>query len=750
MKRLIAFSFCALLGSCKSTSPYSRAQALDDSEANNKIWALSGFLPEAPDDRVWVSIKGRNIISVGAEPSAEVPENARVRTDALIFPGLMDLHGHVKYNVLPLWSEAKGQFLNRFEWRSKYPNYKKAVSFNMKALTGDTLCAAVRWAELKALVGGVTAIQGIGGDAKCAEDFGVNNVDILGDFQNDIKIRGMTDVVDPGMMANVFEKEIRPLMSATVSYDQAYLQFLSKYGIDRWITQIASSPVSLEQGLGFMLGNQFTEKWQLSPDKNMDAARLLAASKKNDATNSIELAAIIPELQLISRLDGSSVALKTILSQAPFSLVDTKLKKQLDSMVIWLGAYALATSPLPESQAYALLGKGGMLAFPSSYRRYINMFELSVRKSAIRYLDDPKALAIIAHVAEGQALDKYNQLEYRYLQTFGLNRSGMVMIHAVGLSEDNLREAKTNGLSIVWSPFSNLLLYGETLDMAAARRSGINIALGSDWSPTGSKSLLDELKVAKRWLKSQNLFISDRESRQMASGETPRTSGFTDRDLVDMATLNAAKAMRRDRVVGATQPGFQADLTLVTKKSANPWTDLVEATEGDIVLVSVKGEPLYGESSLIRQFATTFDGPNPPENLPLSSTETCGMSKAIRYPFNSKFDRTREGVAANVSWRNTQAIFQELTGHFSTYAETIQQTQPTMVPFLVKLDPMYRCEDPGYTARFDAFVEAEVPQNRLMRPTRRQQFQLRDDWSPLGDGTDSGTNPDTSEEGPQE
>ncbi|WP_426780430.1 hypothetical protein [Pseudomonas aeruginosa] len=47
------------------------------------------------------------------------------------------------------------------------------------------------------------------------------------------------------------------------------------------------------------------------------------------------------------------------------------------------------------------------------------------------------------------------------------------------------------------SPLSNLLLYGETADVAAAKATGVAIALGRDWSPSGSKNLPGELKTAR-------------------------------------------------------------------------------------------------------------------------------------------------------------------------------------------------------------------------------------------------------------
>ena len=53
------------------------------------------------------------------------------------------------------------------------------------------------------------------------------------------------------------------------------------------------------------------------------------------------------------------------------------------------------------------------------------------------------------------------------------------------------------GASMVWSPLSNLLLYGGTADVSLAKSAGVTIALGPDWSPSGSKNLLGELKLAR-------------------------------------------------------------------------------------------------------------------------------------------------------------------------------------------------------------------------------------------------------------
>ena len=42
---------------------------------------------------------------------------------------------------------------------------------------------------------------------------------------------------------------------------------------------------------------------------------------------------------------------------------------------------------------------------------------------------------------------------------------------------------------MIWSPLSNLLLYGATVNIKAAVGRGRPLGLGPDWSPSGSKNL---------------------------------------------------------------------------------------------------------------------------------------------------------------------------------------------------------------------------------------------------------------------
>jgi cytosine/adenosine deaminase-related metal-dependent hydrolase len=155
-----------------------------------------------------------------------------------------------------------------------------------------------------------------------------------------------------------------------------------------------------------------------------------------------------------------------------------------------------------------------------------------------------------------------------------------VGIHATGLTDEDLAIVAQHGGSIVWSPFSNLVLYGDTARVASAIGLGIKVALGSDWSPTASKNLLNELKIA-----------------QMHSHN--RGLGLTDQQLVEMVTISPAQILGWQGSLGSIEPGKLADLTVVAGGTGDPYGHLIDATERDIQLVVIGGTGRYGTPALL-------------------------------------------------------------------------------------------------------------------------------------------------------
>lgn len=153
-------------------------------------------------------------------------------------------------------------------------------------------------------------------------------------------------------------------------------------------------------------------------------------------------------------------------------------------------------------------------------------------------------------------------------------------IHAAGLLAEDFEVLARHGGSVVWSPLSNLLLYGRTARIASARQANVRIGLGSDWSPSGSKNLLGELKVA--WLYSQH-----------AGGI------FTARELVAMVTRDAAAILKWQNALGSLAPARRADLLVIDGEAVDPYEGLIRAKETAIRLVMVNGVARYGLTRLM-------------------------------------------------------------------------------------------------------------------------------------------------------
>lgn len=81
--------------------------------------------------------------------------------DSFVLPGFIDLHNHIGYNALPLWAEPKQKvaFKHHDSWTTA-PTYQSSISWPSKALVTAAPEALLAYVQLRALVGGTTAIQG--------------------------------------------------------------------------------------------------------------------------------------------------------------------------------------------------------------------------------------------------------------------------------------------------------------------------------------------------------------------------------------------------------------------------------------------------------------------------------------------------------------------------------------------------------------------------------------------------------------
>jgi len=124
------------------------------------------FDPDGPDvvprGAVYVGEDGTvdAVQPVARRAPAGFAQATRVHTGSLVFPGLIDLHNHLAYNTLPLWRAPRDEpYGTRYQWPGA-ATYGREVSDPAQAYGEAAAAAALRYAEVKAIVGGVTSIQG--------------------------------------------------------------------------------------------------------------------------------------------------------------------------------------------------------------------------------------------------------------------------------------------------------------------------------------------------------------------------------------------------------------------------------------------------------------------------------------------------------------------------------------------------------------------------------------------------------------
>jgi 5-methylthioadenosine/S-adenosylhomocysteine deaminase len=199
------------------------------------------------------------------------------------------------------------------------------------------------------------------------------------------------------------------------------------------------------------------------------------------------------------------------------------------------------------------------------------------------------ALDLLAiHAGEGKRGDPLSVGELDLIDQAHMLGAHTVLVHGTAFDGSAFARIHAAGASLVWSPRSNIELYGETTDIGAARAAGVPVAIAPDWSPSGSDNTLAELRYA-------------------AALDPAKYGGpaLTAKDLFEMATIVPARLAHIDDRVGSLAPGLYADLFVIPGDAARPYEALLQSGPDDVALVLVAGEPLYGAKANLGALGVT-------------------------------------------------------------------------------------------------------------------------------------------------
>jgi len=157
-----------------------------------------------------------------------------------------------------------------------------------------------------------------------------------------------------------------------------------------------------------------------------------------------------------------------------------------------------------------------------------------------------------------------------------------VLAHGVHLNDDDIALIASNSATVVHCPASNFKLASGVARILDLQRAGVNIALGTDGPASGND--LD-------------LWIAIRLAGYMQKTVAKDPSVLPAVDLVRMATINGAKALQLDHIIGSLEVGKRADLIVLDADSPSltpsfePHTTIATCvTRADVRHVLVDGQ----------------------------------------------------------------------------------------------------------------------------------------------------------------
>jgi len=155
----------ALIAGSLVHQPVSSAQITIQKGTDAAKFVMKGKIVNADGSIQGEMVFEGDTISCVGSTCSEPPGATQITvTNAYIFPGFIDAHNHVAYDFLPKWSPPK-VYQRRAQWQisPSYKQFKKPYDQSKTTL----FCEMVKYGEIKAMLSGVTTIQGTSPGSAC-------------------------------------------------------------------------------------------------------------------------------------------------------------------------------------------------------------------------------------------------------------------------------------------------------------------------------------------------------------------------------------------------------------------------------------------------------------------------------------------------------------------------------------------------------------------------------------------------------
>lgn len=147
-----------------------------------------------------------------------------------------------------------------------------------------------------------------------------------------------------------------------------------------------------------------------------------------------------------------------------------------------------------------------------------------------------------------QSEEQHGQRAIQRLHELELLSPRLIAVHMTQLTEDEIALLSTQGVHIAHCPESNLKLASGFCPVSKLLQQGINVALGTDGAASNNDlDMLGEMRTAAL----------------LAKGVTGNSSTLPAHQVLEMATINGAKALGIDHITGSLTKGKAADVIAI-------------------------------------------------------------------------------------------------------------------------------------------------------------------------------------------
>ena len=198
------------------------------------------------------------------------------------------------------------------------------------------------------------------------------------------------------------------------------------------------------------------------------------------------------------------------------------------------------------------------------------------------------------HETEWEVADSiktYGVTPIQRLNNLGIISPSLLAAHCVHLNDQDMTTLTKGKVSIAHNPSSNMKLGSGIAEIAKMLKRNLNVSLGTDSSASNNRlDIMEEMRLAALLIK----------------GTTKSPELISAKEAIKMATINGAKALGLDSIIGSIEKNKKADLvaidlsTIENQPLYDPLTTFVySSSRSDVSYVWINGKIKLMDKKLI-------------------------------------------------------------------------------------------------------------------------------------------------------